>query len=287
MSGTFVFRALPACFGVLIFAACALGGDRVISFRQEVPGSLDFDFVLPGESSPACRLLAPETIAIASGVPGGFRAIPRGTMHTIPGRLVSEGEAVAVEHTFAKLMATRTVLRPRRTYVEVELTVRNLSESTWSDVRAEFCLGFNRLPAKSPWANQVFFPGVPLDRDAQGALWFGKISPRRLKYYEGGRWLPLHPSPDDPDPARFPTYNLPFKDLRPASIVALEPQAGQPQIFLLFDAPAQAREPFKGNACLHLVPRLAQSLEPGSSATVRGKAGFHGRSPADLVHLLR
>lgn len=259
----------------------------MISFRQEVPGSLDFDLVLPGESSPACRLLAPETIAIASGDAGGFRAIPRGTMHTIPGRMVSEGEAAAVEHTFAKLMATRTVLRPRRTYVEVELTVRNLSESTWNDVRAEFCLGFNRLPGKSPWANQVYFPGVALDRDVQGALWFGKLSPRRLKYYEGGRWLPLHPSPADPDPARFPAYNQPFKDLRPASIVALEPELGQPQIFLLFDAPAEARAPFKGNACLHLIPRMAQTLAPGDSATVRGKAGFHGRSLADLVQLLR
>jgi hypothetical protein len=272
---------------LLLFAACALAEIQVISFRQEVPGSLDFDFVLPGEASPACRLLAPETIAVATDVPGGFRAIPRGTMHTIPGRLAREGGAVTVEHTFANVMTSRTMLRPRKTYVEVELTIRNLSEYTWHNVRAEFCLGFNRLPAKSPWSNQVFFPGVPLDRDVQGALWFGRISPHRLEYYSNGRWLPLHPNPGDPDPARYPAYNQPFSGLRPASIVALEPQADQPQMFLLFGAPAEVREPFKGNACMHLIPQLAQTLAPGDSATVRGKAGFHGRSLADLVRLLR
>jgi hypothetical protein len=279
--------SLALCALILLSTTGALAGDGVITFRQEVPASLDFDFVLPGESSPACRLLAPETIAIAAQEPGGFRAIPRGTMHTIPGRMLREDAAVIVEHTFSGMMASRTVLRPRRTYVEVELTVRNLSESTWHNLRAEFCLGFNRLPAKSPWSNQIFFPGVALDRDVQGALWFSRMSPRRLKFYDDGRWLPLHPSPEDPDPARFPPYNQPFQDLRRASIVALERQAEQPQLFLLFDAPAEAREPFKGNACLHLIPRLAQTLAPGGSATVQGKAGFHGRSLTDLVRLLR
>lgn len=287
MSRSNVFRVFALCLAVMLWAVCALAADPGIRFKQEVPGSLDFDFVLPGGSSPACRLLAPETIAIASEEPGGFRAIPRGTMHTIPGRLARVGETVAVEHTFAKIMSTRTVLRPRGTYVEVELTVRNLSESTWRNLQAEFCLGLNRLPAKEPWANQTFFPGVALDRNVQGALWFSRITLHRLKFYQGGRWLLLHPSPADPDPARRPAYNQPFRDLHPASIVALEPEPSQPQLFLLFDAPSAAREPFKGNACLHLIPMLAKTLEPGKSATVRGKAGFHGRRFADLVQLLR
>ena len=287
MSRFMTLHAAAFCLPLLFSASCVLASDQVVRFRQEAPGSLDFDFVLPGESSPACRLLAPETIAVASEEPGGFRAIPRGTMHTIQGRLARAGHAVVVQHTFAKTMSTRTVLRPRGTYVEVELTVRNLSQSTWRNLQAEFCLGINRLPAREPWANQAFFPGVALDRNVQGALWFSRITPRRLKLYQGGRWLPLHPSPDDPDPARFPTYNQPFRDLRAASIVALASEPSQPQLFLLFDAPSAAREPFKGNACLHLIPMLAKMLDPGKSATVRGKAGFHGRRLDDLARLPR
>ena len=83
-----------------------------------------------------------------------------------------------------------------------------------------------------------------------------------------GQWHGLHPNPLDPDPKKAELYNTAFSNPKPARIVALQPEAGQQVFFLMFDTESSAREPFPGNACMHLEPLMASRVEPGESAVI-------------------
>ena len=255
-------------------------------FAQEVEGSVDFDFLLDGKSTPACRILAPEQLAVEGRDLG--KEVGERVLHTTPGKLTRRGDTVTVERSYPGAFSYRLELRPRATYFDLTFLVRNLGNREWRDLKADFCLGLSRLPSRSrPWSNEVFFRSVPPDRTEQGALWYSHITPKRLMYYWRGQWHGLHPNPLDPDPKKVPLYNAAFSNPKPARIVALQPEAGQQVFFLMFDTESSAREPFPGNACMHLDPLMANRVKPGESAVIKGKAGFGGTSLEDAIGLLR
>lgn len=269
-------------WGIILCAGLSLvaGEPQRGTVEQEMEGRSDFDFVLPNGATPSFRLLAPEILFM-----DGIRL---DKIHTIPGTQVRRADGLGVELSIPGKAFTRVRLRPQASWVDVEYSITNRDQKTWKNVAAEFCLGLDRLPSHvRPWSNAEFFPSALLGRSALGAYWFSVLTPRRLECYSGAVWVPLHPRPDDPDPAKVPLYPTPPDKLLPASIVVLRARGSQPQFFMMWSKKGFARAPFPGNACMHLVPQLADQLKPGETATIRGRAGFGGSTPEDLVPLQR
>jgi hypothetical protein len=272
--------AVLLCAGLSVIAS----GRQRGTVEQEVEGRSDFDFVPPNQSKPTFRLLAPETSSV-----DGVRLDKR-LMHTITGTQIQRADGLGVELSIPGKAFTCVIVRPQTSWVDVEYSVTNRDVRTWKNVTAEFCLGLNRLPSQiRPWSNAEFFPGALLDRSVQGAYWFSVLTPQRLQCYSAGQWVGLHPRPEDPDPAKFPRYpTFAASDkLLPSSIIVLRADDSQPQFFMMWSKEGYARPPFPGNACMHLASQLAGELKPGETATIRGKAGFWGSAPKDLLPLQR
>lgn len=254
-----------------------------ITILQNGDGSLDIDFVLPGETIPSFRLLCPEHIGTIDRNLG--EEVGAKYFHMAKGKSHSQDGVLVIEHSFPKVFDFQIKIIPQTSYVDLEVTVKNTGEKSWKDLTANFCAGLTRLPGNPPWANRKFFPEMELDRYLHGKYWYSKITPQRLKCYSGNGWELLHPHSDNPDPSLVPQYPVSLANAKSTGIVALEPDGNQPQFFILWDKEGQACDPFPGNACMHLSPLIAHSVNPGESGTINGKIGFWGKSLNDLVKL--
>lgn len=254
-----------------------------ITILQNGDGSLDIDFALAGETTPSFRLLCPEHIGtidrnLGEEVGAKYFHIAKGKSHWQKGVLV-------IEHIFPKAFDFQITIHPQISYIDLEVTVKNTGEKEWKDLTANFCAGLTRLPGKPPWANRKFFPEMELGRYLHGKYWYSKITPQRLKCYTGKEWELLHPHPDNPDPSLVPQYPASLANAKSATIVALEPVGNQPQFFMMWERDGQACDPFPGNACMHLSPLIAHSVNPGETITIKGKVGFRGKDLNELLYL--
>ncbi|MBI4605413.1 MAG: hypothetical protein HY721_25900 [Planctomycetes bacterium] len=292
--GRWPFEARDAGWAALI--AFALSASRAIAGGQAPEAAAprasvdldhgdraDVDVTPAGAPSPAVRLLLPEAIH-AEGM------APAGGVHTVPGSWVSSVDAVqgilrphpGVECIVRIETGAREVL--------VLLTIKNTSSKPYADVRADVCANLCRLPRtwKTEWSNRSFIPeAVPLLREQQGLYWYREATPGRLEAWSPqDGWQAMRPPPDASSPLPGP-YDAELS-ARDTSLACAIPSLDGKTFFYQAWAAKRGRHqsPFRGNACMHLRPQVAERLEPGESATLRGAAGIFAGTKEELARHL-
>lgn len=252
------------------------------TLHQQNPHCADFD-VLLGHRRPSFRVLLPEGI-LGEGVTYS------GLLHVIPGTWRKQKRGVSGCFMVADQLSIGVEVATKETEVHVILTVRNAGESELAAVRAEVCAAVHHLPGEPGWCNERFIPvafGAPLDRIAQGRYWFEVLTPHRLFAFTGRDWLPMHPCPDHPDATAVPLYSFVPSPTADACACAVESADGGLWFFQQWNTPCQWCAPFPGNACMHMVPFLAERLPVGATASMRGRIGMHEGDRNSLENRLR
>ncbi len=249
----------------------------MMCFLQQSAHCADFDVVVDGESVPSFRLLLPEHLACEESGHGG--------VHTVPGRWeIEEGAAEGsfeVGGEFRVAVAIEAFPCGDRAACELKavLQVTNLTERAVHNLTSEICASVNHLPGEPGWSNRTFLPeSVPLDRDAQGEYWYEKVTPGGLLMLTADGWLPMHPSPEQPDASLVPRYSFSRSDAAEAWGCAVASPDGRELFYLAPDAQSFWHTPCPGNACMHLSPVVAKSLAPGATATVSLLAGLYSET---------
>ena len=243
---------------------------RPMALRQPSPGCSDFDVVLAGQDRPAFRLLLPEHITAM-----GSKKIEECLIHTVVGRWQPAEGGLHGVFRAGKSFEIAVDLRPRETAVDIELAVRNLTGESLRQVRMNVCASVNHLPGSPDWSNRRFIAAeVPEDRAAQGRWWYQQGTPSRLRALRPGGWVVMHPSPDRPDADRVPLYSFVPSATADTIACAVQSLDGKWLFYQAWDHPSQHATPCPGNACMHLLPLLAERLEAGATARIRGRVGM-------------
>jgi len=255
--------------------ASAGGLDRRASLTHQTPSCSDFDVTLPGEKTPAFRVLLPEQITWEG------REDLSG-LHTIPGNWDKTPEKISGAFLCGGSFEISVTIDPKETEILAEMSFKNLTPDVCRNLRANICASVNHLPGEPGWANRDFIPAsVPLDRDLQGRYWYEKATPKSLQAWVGGSWVPMHAFPGRADADLVDRYFFRAGESNEARACAVESQDGTKVFYQAWNAPCQYWSPFPGNACTHLLPLVAASLEPGEVARVRGRVGVFSGSRTD------
>ncbi len=253
---------------------------KPLALRQASPACSDFDVALAGQDRPAFRLLLPEHITVR-----GSKEIELRLLHTVAGRWQPAAGGLHGVFRAGETLEITVDLAPRGTAVDIDLAVRNLTAERMRQVRMNVCAAVNHLPGSPSWSNRQFIAAeLPDDRAAQGRWWYQQYTPTRLRALRPGGWVAMHPSPDRPDPDRVPLYSFvpsATADTRACAVQALD---GKWLFYQAWDHPCQHATPCPGNACMHLLPLLAEQLDAGATARIRGCAGLF---PGDWEALRR
>jgi hypothetical protein len=241
----------------------ATGGVRFVHAEAETGTDVD---VLAPDGRPLFRILIPEAVTAESVGPTPFLS------HQTPG-VWREVDGLQVGTVRSDpWVEIRLALKPLEQGLLVAFMVKNLSPQPMVGVGMDVCVGLSHLPSRhEPWINRDFLPAdVPLDRNAAGRYWFERVAPHYLKAWVSGRWQLVHPRPDAPRADDFLPYGFTYLEER-ASLMAVDSLDGTKRLFEAWDCPCRVRRPFWGNACLHLLPVLADRLEPGQEAFHRAE----------------
>ena len=251
-----------------------------MAVTQQTVDCSDFDVTLPGEGSPAFRVLVPERV-----IADGYEAAP---LHTIRGTWERNFGLVGGRFIHEHTLEITVLLMPGERDLRISLTIMNIGETPLDRLRADICSAVNHLPGEPGWANAEFMPDTPLDRNAQGAYWYETVTPKGMTILTtGGDWHSIHPHPDRPSAASVPPYGFEISHEPVATACAVHPHGDESSwFFQAWDHPGHTCTPFPGNACMHLHPVIADRLEPGASATVHGVTGlFSGSRDALARHI--
>jgi len=237
---------------------------------QPYPNCSDFDVVPVGWNKPAFRLLLPEQVSAE-----GPKKIEHGGTHGTVGKWQTTNEGLHGVFRIGEAFEITVDLAGRDKTVDIQMAVRNLTPETLGQVRVLICSPVNHLPGKPDWSNRLFIPqDIPEDRDAQGRYWYQHVAPQRLRALRPQGWIVTHPSPDNPDPDGVPKYNFLVSTTSDTAAYAVQSLDGKWLFYQTWDKPSRYATPCPGNACMHLHPLVAERLEPGATATIRGKAGL-------------
>ncbi len=236
-------------------------------------GRYDVDVILPGTSSPACRLLLPEII-----YGEGLKEIR--SVHTYEADWNESGTELQGSLLLDQGVECDLWLKPAPEGVLIKISIINRSQNTYRNVRVDICAALTHLPNTDnmDWSNRDFLPvSVPLDRDLQGRYWYSVVTPGRLKAWTPDRdWIVMHLKSENPEPD---SENLYWHALSPTdnsmgcAVISSDKEKFFYQVWKTEHSRHQS--PFAGNACMHLVPQVAKELPPGKTATIEGKAGFY------------
>ena len=94
----------------------------------------------------------------------------------------------------------------------------------------------------------------------------------------------MHPQPDNPvpDPENLYSHVLSQTDNNLGSTVMSTD--GKKFFYQVWNAKhSRYQSPFAGNACMHLLPQVAEELLPGETATIEGMAGIFVGSWEELA----
>lgn len=274
----------------LIFSSCSKNSDiagNKITFEPDKQGSLIFNCILPGERIPSFRILAPEHITTNDrdlGEEAGFK-----WFHIMQAKSYQRDGTLVIEHLFENLFEFRLTVTPREMYVDIELSIKNIDNKPWNGLQANFCSGLTKpsdVKSNDMWINRIFFPDTVMYRKEIGEYWFSKIVPKRFKYYDGKEWKLAHPNPENPNSSEFPEWlseEAKNKTDKIGRIIALEAHDNQPQLFQMWNVEGVVWDPFPGNACMHIIPIVAERLNPKEVASIKGRIGFWGKSLDDLL----
>lgn len=242
-----------------------------VSMIQQTPDCSDFDVILPGQESPAFRVLLPENLY-------WNESEELAGLHTVSGRWERTPAEVSGTFLCGSSFEVTVRIEPRESEISIEMKVKNLTQDTRRNLWANICASVNHLPGEPSWTNRDFIPeSIPLDRDLQGRYWYGKATPRSLQAWTPGGWTPMHAFPGRPDPDAVKRYFFQPGESNDAYACAVDSADGEKLFYQAWDVPCQYWSPFPGNACTHLVPLVASSLEPGQTAEIKGAVGvYHG-----------
>ncbi|NQT20285.1 MAG: hypothetical protein HQ592_11315 [Planctomycetes bacterium] len=243
--------------------------------HQQTANCSDVDVLIGQQDSPSFRVLLPEWIR-------GKGVKHTGLLHVIPGTWRKDAQGLSGHFTVADQLEIAVVVETEQTAVSVTLAVKNVEQSTISNVWANVCTGVNHLPGNPGWSNERFMPSAPLDRAVQGRYWFEVATPRRLFAFVGGKWIPMHPCPDLPDPAAVPLYSFTPSADAEACACAVENVEGGLWFYQYWNTPCRWCTPCPGNACMHMVPFLTERLSPGATVGIRGRVGMHEGTRSSL-----
>ena len=240
----------------------------------EAPQCADLAATLPGAQTPAWRMLLPEWIT-ASNMNVLEEARARkpfpGPFHTVPGTWQVDQDGVWTgEQTHPGVVEITTHVTPRSYYVDLAVTLRNLSEQLLENLYADYCLNANAGGGK--WANRDFLPESRLDRAEDGRYWHENVARTGAYVHAGGTWVPFFDRGPDPAPLD-------------AAIIAVTNEADSATLFMMWNAPVQEPWVNNANACMHLRPLFSASLAPGDAATVRGRVGVTRAGREDVWKL--
>jgi len=241
-----------------------------MKLRQQTPHCADFDVFPDGEDAPLFRVLLPELIT-ADGL--GQQDCP--LFHTIPGRWEVQSDGVEGTFVTPHSLAVSVSVRFQLSEIAVALTVRNETPQTLTSVEGNICVSPNHLPGAPGWYNPRFIPEMAPDRDAQGRRWYAELSPGRLQALTGAGWVEMHAHPDNPDPDTMPHYSFAPSPRADTVACAAPSLDGTSFLFQAWSCPCRFIAPFPGNACMHLLPKMADALPPGAKATIHGLVGIH------------
>ncbi len=247
-----------------------------MTLLQQTPNCSDFDVILEGETSPAFRVLLPERIW-ADGLDSTQH------FHTVPGTCRRHAHGIEGSYAVGNELEIAISIETRPHDIGVVLKVRNIGRHALADVWADVCAGLSRLPGQPAWCNRQFLPNVPLDRALQGRHWYEQLTPRRLLALTDEGWVPMHPSPERPQTNSVPAYSSVLSEMANARACALQSPDGGVFFFQAWASPCRYRQPFPGNACMHLEPFVSANVEPSSSASIRGLVGMHYGDQRSLV----
>lgn len=250
------------------------------TLHQQTDSCSDFDVLLDNDSAPSFRVLLPEWIH-------GGGITYSGHLHVIPGSWQGHGHGVYGHFAVADQFAVNVQIGTRETEIQVKLTVTNTGHSAITDVWANVCASLNHLPGSPGWSNRSFLASVALDRAAQGFYWYEVLTPKRLFAIGAKGWVPMHPSPDNPDACMVPLYCFTPSQTADTRACVVESPEGDLWFFQKWDTPCHWCTPCPGNACMHLVPFLAERLEVGAATAIQGRIGIHHGDRASLEGMLR
>ena len=251
--------------------------------QSESPDGTDLDVVLPGESTPAFRVLLPESIQCVL-MPDEL-SLEIGGLHRLRGAWEKTEHKTIGTMTKPDLLELSLELEHGDMGIGVRMGVRNLSPWTLTNVEADVCANINHLPGTPDWSNRRFIPkSIPLVRREQAKYWFENVTPNGLKAFTGQRWENMHLFEDHADVDLLPPYFFIDKPLRPTYICAAPSVDGKLLFYQAWKVPCRPQAPFPGNACMHLHPRIADAIKPGTTAYIEGHIGLFEGNLEDLQH---
>ena len=259
----------------------AIDPDGRASLVQQTPSCSDFDVTLPGKEAPAFRVLLPEHISWDEDE-------KLSGLHTFPGQWVETTDHLSGAFVCDGSFEISVIIDPKETEILIEMEIRNLTRGTCQDLRANICASVNHLPGEPGWSNRDFVPdSVPLNRDLQGRYWYEEATPQSLKAWTGASWVLMHAFPDRSNANTVDRYFFKAGELDNAYACAVESRDGKKLFYQAWNAPCLYWSPFPGNACTHLLPRVASSLEPGRTARVKGMVGVFSGNRSELAQQIR
>lgn len=234
--------------------------------------NFDIDVILPGESTPAFRLLAPEAV-----YGDGMEKV--GGVHMRAATWTESGGELEGTLKLGEAAECTLWLKPTADGALMKISIKNTSEDTYKDVRLDICANLCRLPRshKVEWSNRDFLAeSVPLDRTQQGAYWYRELTPTKLKAWRPGKgWIIMHARPDNPEPDPKQPYWRVVSETDDSFGCAVMSVDGKKLFYQIWRTDrSHHQSPFAGNACMHLKPQIAKTLAPGQAATIEGKAGI-------------
>jgi hypothetical protein len=243
----------------------------------------DIDITFGDSASPALRMLLPEAIF------AGGRQVAGGA-HALSGQW-ARSEA-ALEGVIRPAAGLECILRlvPRREHVDILVAVKNTSRETYSDVRVDICANLCRLPRtwQVEWSNRAFIPErIPMRREEQGKYWFTEAARRLFAWSPESGWTSMRARPEKPDKVPEDPYEIVLGEGDSSLACAVASLDGASFMYQAWAARRSRHQaPFSGNACMHLRPQVAERLEPGQCASLRGAAGVFAGTRDQLAQRL-
>ena len=247
-----------------------IGMSDTVSIGFMTPQCADLTVTLPGWTTPSLRMLLPEWISAANVDPMAEIDTPA-SLHTVPGqwRADDRGGWTGVQ-THPGAVEIRTRIEPHAYYVDLTITLRNLSRESYEELRADYCVNVNA--GGGGWANREFLVESRRDRAEDGRYWYEHVAAKGAHVHAGGQWIRLFNRGEHPPPLD-------------AGVIAVTNEDGNATVFMMWNTPVL--EPFVNdtNACMHLRPLLSRSLAPGESATIHGRIGVTRDGRQDIRNL--
>ncbi|MCC6578929.1 MAG: hypothetical protein IT440_00685 [Phycisphaeraceae bacterium] len=233
----------------------------------------DLNLTLPGQKTPAMRLLMPEWITATNLdlLKLARAASPfTGPFHTSIGEwIVDEQGNLCGTLAYPGVMKVHVRLEPRDNHVDLVFTICNLSTMPMENLEADFCVGVTA--GGGLWANRDFLPKSNLDRTEDGRYWHDLVARKGAYVHVRGTWTPLKLGENEID--------------MDTSVLAVNNEAGAATVFLMWNRPVRRPWINDANACMHLRPKLADTLAPAACAEIHGRVGITNRGLADVWRL--